>query len=395
MVRALHDVEPAAVLGVLRRAAEQLRQPHREPVGMVVARLVEQRSEQVVGEHQPVERVGEAPHPGRATAQLEHRRRHGRQLFTGVGGSLPSSTASAFLAASTPIAVRVSIVAEPRWGRSTTFSSSSRPGCTSGSRSNTSSPAPAIVPVAQRLDQRGLVDDRAARRVDEVRGRLHLRRARGVDQVARLGRQRAVQRDDVGGREQLVERAGSAPRARRSTAGSAAAAAGVDDRPSRTRGRGARSRAPIWPEADDAERLALDARAEVEVHAPRPGAPARTSRSPSPSRRVAIRISANAMSAVASVRTPGVFVTITPRAAQAGDVDVVVADRDVRDDPQLRAGGVEQRVVDAVVQQRDDGVGAGDRVVQLVRRSAAGRAARPRRRRPRAAGRAPARGSGA
>ena len=52
----------------------------------------------------------------------------------------------------------------------------------------------------------------------------------------------------------------------------------------------------------------------LQVHVP----PARTSRSPSPSRRVAIRISANAMSAVASVRTPGVFETVTPRAAQAG-----------------------------------------------------------------------------
>ena len=39
----------------------------------------------------------------------------------------------------------------------------------------------------------------------------------------------------------------------------------------------------------------------------------RTMRSPSPSLRVTIRISAMAMSAVASVNTPGVFVAITPR----------------------------------------------------------------------------------
>ncbi len=45
--------------------------------------------------------------------------------------------------------------------------------------------------------------------------------------------------------------------------------------------------------------------------------PERITRSPSPSRRVAIRISEKARSAVASVRTPGVFVTVTPRPAQA------------------------------------------------------------------------------
>ncbi len=47
-----------------------------------------------------------------------------RLQVIGVGGGSPASTAIAFLAASTPIAVRVSIVAEPRCGISTTFSSS-------------------------------------------------------------------------------------------------------------------------------------------------------------------------------------------------------------------------------------------------------------------------------
>ena len=41
-----------------------------------------------------------------------------------------------------------------------------------------------------------------------------------------------------------------------------------------------------------------------------------------------------------------------------GDVDVVVADRDVRDDPELRPGGVEEGLVDAVVEEGDDPVGA-------------------------------------
>ena len=51
----------------------------------------------------------------------------------GVGGRCPPSTASTFSAASTAIAVRVSTVAEPRCGRSTTLSSSRSSGCTRGS----------------------------------------------------------------------------------------------------------------------------------------------------------------------------------------------------------------------------------------------------------------------
>ena len=47
------------------------------------------------------------------------------------------------------------------------------------------------------------------------------------------------------------------------------------------------------------------------------GVAERSSRSPSPSRRVTDSISPIARSAVASVRTPGVFVTSTPRSLQA------------------------------------------------------------------------------
>ena len=51
-----------------------------------------------------------------------------------------------------------------------------------------------------------------------------------------------------------------------------------------------------------------------------------------------------------------------------GHVDVVVAHGHVRDDAQLRAGRVEEGVVDSVVEQRDDGIRAGDCRVQLVDR---------------------------
>jgi hypothetical protein len=45
--------------------------------------------------------------------------------------------------------------------------------------------------------------------------------------------------------------------------------------------------------------------------------PDRMSRSPSPSRRVDMRTSPIARSAVASINTPGVLVTMTPRRVQA------------------------------------------------------------------------------
>ena len=109
--------------------------------------------------------------------------------------------------------------------------------------------------------------------------------------------------------------------------------------------------------------------------------PARTKRSASPSRRVAIRISAKARSAVASVSTPGVLVHDDAAGRAGGDVDVVVADRDVRDDAQLRPGRVEQGVVDAVVQERHERVGPASGGVRARRWRAGGRAARPRARR--------------
>ena len=59
---------------------------------------------------------------------------------------------------------------------------------------------------AQRRHERGLVDDRAARGVHEHRGRLHARERGRVDQVVRLAREGAMQRDDVGALEQLLER---------------------------------------------------------------------------------------------------------------------------------------------------------------------------------------------
>ncbi len=84
--------------------------------------------------------------------------------------------------------------------------------------------------------------------------------------------------------------------------------------------------------------------------------PSRTARSASGSRRAAASSSAIARSAVASVSTSGVTPTGMPRAARRRQVDVVAADREVRDRAQLRRS-VEQRRVDALGEQAQQAVG--------------------------------------
>src|SRR2546427_3580112 len=61
-------------------------------------------------------------------------------------GGAPAKNALRLSSARRPMAIRVSCVALPRWGSSTAFSIVKRSGVTAGSRSNTSSPAPAMVP---------------------------------------------------------------------------------------------------------------------------------------------------------------------------------------------------------------------------------------------------------
>ena len=75
-----------------------------------------------------------------------------------------------------------------------------------GSCSNTSSPAPATMPLFDRAAKRRFVDQLAARRVDEPQARLAARKAFVVEQMPRFGRRRQVQREVVGGRAQRVER---------------------------------------------------------------------------------------------------------------------------------------------------------------------------------------------
>src|SRR5215510_4407942 len=55
------------------------------------------------------------------------------------------------------------------------------------------------------LDQRRLVDERAARGVDENGARLQAGDARGIDDAARLVVEREIERNDIGARQQGVE----------------------------------------------------------------------------------------------------------------------------------------------------------------------------------------------
>ena len=64
---------------------------------------------------------------------------------------------------------------------------------------------------------------------------------------------------------------------------------------------------------------------------------------PSISRRGTARISAMVMSAVSSVRTFGVLVTVMPRACAAVDVDIVDAVAEIGDQLQLAVGLLEHR----------------------------------------------------
>ena len=171
------------------------------------------------------------------------------------------------------------------------------------------------------------------------------------------------------------------------------APAGVGDpHPERPRAPG-RRRADL-AEPDDPERLSLQARAEHEEHAPRPrpaGADQALGLAQPPRRRQDQREREVGGGVGQHAGRVGAH---HPAGGARRHVDVVVADRDVRDHPQAGPGGVQEGVVDAVVQKRHHGVGPAHRRVQLVGAPAAGRAGRPTRRRPAPAARAPARGCG-
>ena len=187
-------------------------------------------------------------------------------------------------------------------------------GLTAGSCSNTSRPAPAMAPAFDQARQLVLVDHLAARGVDDIGRRLQQLQPPRRQQVVRRRRVRAVDGDDVDPRQHLVE---ALPVGRLQLLlhllGDAAAVVIVDLQAERL---GAASdRLADAAHADDAEPLAVDAVAEHPGR--RPAGPVVLGvlqiGAPSASRRGTARISAIVMSAVSSVRTPGVLVTVMPR----------------------------------------------------------------------------------
>ena len=123
-------------------------------------------------------------------------------------------------------------------------------------------------PGPQRLDQRGLVDHRAARGVDQHRRRLHQREPAGVDQVMGGGATRAVQRDHVACGEQCIDRIDVLRAAFGLDSAAAAAPAVVDDAHAESVVGAARRGLRDAPVADQSERLAGDALAHQVRGAP-------------------------------------------------------------------------------------------------------------------------------
>ena len=281
------------------------------------------------------------------------------QPLTRFGGRSPASTATAPSLASCAMRRRVASVALPMCGSSTACGAASSRGMHLGFALVDVDPRGEDRAVLERDGQRLLVDHRAAGRVHQHRGPLHQPESTRVDQAARLVVQRHVQRHDVGARQQVVEvrthpvmpvsvrvwcsTSMPNPAARRATA--------RPMRPYPTIPRVAPCtstprKSPMWKPVQR---------------------PARRSASASDARRHAARMRRNARSAVVSSSTPGVLHTAMPSSAAVGDVDVVVAHRDVGDDPQPRARRPRSTArVDAVGQDADDRVDLGGQRHQLV-----------------------------
>ena len=150
---------------------------------------------------------------------------------------------------------RVSRVADPMCGTSTARSCSSNAGCTSGSCSNTSSPAPPRCPEARAVGQRGLVHHRPAAGVDQDRAGLHQRQLGRADQMPGLVAERHGDGDEIRFGERRLQ-LGAVAADRQHPHREALCAAG--DRPADA----ARS--------DHGQRLAVDVRAQQQVEAPLP-----------------------------------------------------------------------------------------------------------------------------
>ena len=182
--------------------------------------------------------------------------------------------------------------------------------------------------LAERPGQRFFVDDRSARGVDEIRRSLHPCERATIDQVPRGRREGRVNRDDIRADEQLVER--QLRQVRRRTPVSRR-----EDGLHAKGGRAGRDGSANPAAADDAELLAAELHAQHEVQ--RPALPAASPHQPlafrqPPRHRQNQRpreFRGRLREHVRCVRDDD------PARLRGGDVDVVVAHGDVRDDFQI------------------------------------------------------------
>ena len=245
-------------------------------------------------------------------------------------------------------------------------------------------------PVLERVGQRLLVDHRAAGGVHQHRGPLHQPESTSVDEAARLVGERHVQRHDVG-------RAAAGRRGRRTHPVIAGVGAGVVQHlhaePRGPSGDGPTD-APV-PDDPEGGAVHVDAQVVADAEAVSSGRRAGRLRRRSRAGRAA-RIRRNARSAVVSSSTPGVLHTAMPSSRRGRDVDVVVAHRDVGDDPQPRRAGFAARrasmrsvrmqtIASTSAAERDQLVG-GVGLVAVVAARARARRRRAGRARPREAG---------
>ena len=217
--------------------------------------------------------------------------------------------------------------------------------------------------VAHRADERALVDQRAARDVDEPRARLRVREhLASLNRSVRVRRQRQRQDDEVALRHELRQAIGRQHLDRcRSTRlrpmHPPRACGGWRSPGCRTSRASSATRRPIEPRPTTPTVTSLISRPSSGCHVL-----SRCSSSSCGSRRLTARIIISTYSAIGSLNTPRALVIARPRSSAAGRQHAFDAGRRRMDPLQLRAARP----------------GAGRR-----RRPAAGRAAAPRRRRGR------------
>ena len=207
--------------------------------------------------------------------------------------------------------------------------------------------------VLERVYERGMMDNRAARRVDEHGGWLHTRQFRRADQMARFGSQGSVERDKIAFGQATYP---TLPASRRNPAPLRRERSGCNTEcsfeshtpaaPFRTRYAPCRQ-CPVWRD----ERPARPAAWATTFATAPPAESAPTSTI----RRAVASSRPNARSAVVSVRTPGVLPTAMFAFPTRRHVYVVHANRHLTDHAQLRRI-IQQFAVNFIRQQAQQSV---------------------------------------